>query len=118
PLELRSVLDTSRVGVHMSRLTDAVDEVMDGIDTTAGPKIELLAEHIAKTIVEKQKAFLAEVHIRTAVPLQRWTPVSGRPTQEVYGLMAIAVATKESSKRMVGVEVEGMVACPCAQDMV
>jgi GTP cyclohydrolase-4 len=32
--------------------------------------------------------------------------------------MAQAVATKDSSKRMVGVEVEGMVACPCAQDMV
>ena len=116
--DLYADLDTTQAGVHMSRFSDALDEVMDGIDTTAWPKIESLAEHIAKTIVEKQKAFRAEVHIRTAFPLQRWTPVSGRPTQEVYGLMAIAVATKESSKRMVGVEVEGMVACPCAQDMV
>jgi GTP cyclohydrolase-4 len=116
--DLYADLDATQAGVHMSRFSDALDEVMDGIDTTAWPKIELLAEHIAKTIVEKQKAFRAEVHIRTAYPLQRWTPVSGRPTQEVYGLMAQAVATKDSSKRMVGVEVEGMVACPCAQDMV
>ncbi len=116
--DLYADLDATQAGVHMSRFSDALNEVMDGIDTTAWPKIELLAEHIAKTIVEKQKAFLAEVHIRTTYPLQRWTPVSGRPTQEVYGLMAIAVATKESSRRMVGVEVEGMVACPCAQDMV
>jgi GTP cyclohydrolase-4 len=116
--DLYADLDATQAGVHMSRFSDALDEVMDGIDTTAWPKIELLAEHIAKTIVEKQQAFRAEVHIRTAYPLQRWTPVSGRPTQEVYGLMAQAVATKESSKRMVGAEVEGMVACPCAQDMV
>jgi GTP cyclohydrolase-4 len=102
----------------MSRFSDALDEVMEGIDTTAWPRIEMLAEHIARTIVEKQKALRAEVHIRAAYPLQRWTPVSGRPTQEVYGLMAQAVATRDSSRHMIGVEVEGMVACPCAQDMV
>ncbi|HLH61956.1 MAG TPA: GTP cyclohydrolase MptA [Ktedonobacteraceae bacterium] len=116
--DLYADLDSRQAGVHMSRFSDALDEVMEGIDTTAWPKIEILAEHIAKTIVEKQKAFRTEVHIRTAYPLQRWTPVSGRPTQEVYGLMAQAVATQDSSRRMIGVEVEGMVACPCAQDMV
>jgi GTP cyclohydrolase-4 len=116
--DLYADLDSSQAGVHMSRFSDALDEVMEGINATAWPKIELLAEHIAKTIVEKQKAFRAEVHIRTAYPLQRWTPVSGRPTQEVYGLTAQAVATKDTSRRMFGVEVEGMVACPCAQDMI
>src|SRR2546429_4492250 len=33
-------------------------------------------------------------------------------------LFRSAVATSESSRHMIGVEVEGMVACPCAQDMV
>lgn len=116
--DLYADLDATQAGVHMSRFSDALDEVMEDIGSNAWPKIELLAEHIAKTIVEKQKAFRAEVHIRTAYPLQRWTPVSGRPTQEVYGLIALAAATKDRSRRMVGVEVEGMVACPCAQDMV
>ena len=116
--DLYADLDATQAGVHMSRFSDALDEVVQDIGSNAWPKIELLAEHIAKTIVEKQKAFRAEVYIRTAYPLQRWTPVSGRPTQEVYGLIAQAVATKDYSRRMVGVEVEGMVACPCAQDMV
>src|SRR6266699_2799850 len=107
-----------QAGVHMSRFSDALDEVMEEMGQKSWPKIELLAEHIARTIVEKQQALRAEAHIRTAYPLQKWTPVSGRPTQEVYGLLAEAVATKEGSRRMVGVEVEGMVACPCAQDMV
>lgn len=102
----------------MSRFSDALDEVMEDIGNNAWPNIEVLAEYIAKIIVEKQEALRAEVHIRTAYPLQRWTPISGRPTQEVYGLLAQAVATKEYSRRLVGVEVEGMVACPCAQDMV
>ena len=116
--DLYADLDATQAGVHMSRFSDALDEVMEEIGSNAWPKIELLAEHIAKTIVEKQKAYRAEVHIRTAYSLQRWTPVSGRPTQEVYGLLAQAVATKDYSRRMVGVEVDGMVACPCAQDMV
>jgi GTP cyclohydrolase-4 len=116
--DLYAELDETQAGVHMSRFSDALDEVMQEIDTNAWPKIEMLAEHIAKTIVEKQKAFRAEVHIRTGYPLQRWTPVSGRPTQEVYGLMAQAVATRDASRHMIGVEVEGMVACPCAQDMI
>ena len=116
--DLYADLGANQAGAHMSRFSDALDEVMEDIDTTAWPRIEMLAEHIARAIVEKQKAFRAEVHIRAAYPLQRWTPVSGRPTQEVYGLIAQAVATRDSSRHLIGVEVQGMVACPCAQDMV
>lgn len=116
--DLYADLDATKAGVHMSRFSDALEEVMEDIATRAWPEIELLAEYIAKTIREKQKVHRAEVHIRTDYPLQKWTPVSGRRTQEVYGLIAQSVATEETCRRMIGVEVEGMVACPCAQDMV
>ena len=116
--DLYADLGATQAGVHMSRFSDALDEVMEEIVSNIWPDIEFLAEHIAKTIVEKQKALRAEVHIRTSFPLERRTPVSDRPTQEVYSLIAQAVATRESSRHMIGVEVEGMVACPCAQDMV
>jgi GTP cyclohydrolase-4 len=116
--DLYADLDSTQTGVHMSRFSDALDEVMAGIGNTTWPKIEFLAAHIAKMIVEKQKAFRAEVHIRTAYPIQRRTPVSDRVTQEVYGLVTQAVATREHTRHLIGVEVEGMVACPCAQDMV
>ncbi|HLZ80284.1 MAG TPA: GTP cyclohydrolase MptA, partial [Ktedonobacteraceae bacterium] len=111
-------LDPTQAGAHMSRFSDALEEVLEDCATGTWPQVELLAEHIAKTIVEKQKVSRAEVFIRTALPLQKWTPVSGRRTQEVYGLIAQAVALETGCRRMVGVEVEGMVACPCAQDMV
>jgi GTP cyclohydrolase-4 len=116
--DLYADLGPSQAGVHMSRFSDALDEVMEGIDQTSWPRIELLAEHIARAVIEKQHAQRAEVHIRTTLPIQRWTPVSGRPTQEVYTMLALAVATQTSTRHMIGVEVEGMVACPCAQDMV
>jgi GTP cyclohydrolase-4 len=102
----------------MSRFSDALEEVLETTALHAWPKIEVLAEEITKAIIERQKVSRAEVSIRTAYPMQKWTPVSGRRTQEIYGLFAHAVATKKGSRRMIGVEVEGMVACPCAQDMV
>jgi GTP cyclohydrolase IV len=116
--DLHADLDASQAGVHMSRFSDALEEVLEEVGLKTWPRIEILAEQLAKTIVRKQKVFRAEVHIHTTYPLQRWTPVSGRRTQEVYGLLAQAVATEEYARRLVGVEVEGMVACPCAQDMV
>jgi GTP cyclohydrolase IV len=116
--DLYADLNPRQAGVHMSRFSDALEEVIEATATQAWPRIELVAEHLAKTIVEKQKVTRAEVTIRSTLPLQKWTPVSGRPTQEVYGLIAQAVATKQGSRHLIGVEVEGMVACPCAQDMV
>jgi len=116
--DLYADLNPKQAGVHMSRFSDALEEVIEEVAANVWPQIELLAEHIAQTIIEKQKVSRAEVHIRTILPLQKWTPVSGRRTQEVYGLLAQAVATQMGSKHLIGVEVEGMVACPCAQDMV
>ena len=116
--DLYASLNPAQAGAHMSRFSDSLEEVLEDIGDSAWPQIEVLAEHMAKTIVEKQHVSRAEVMIHTTLPLQKWTPVSGRRSQEVYGLLAQAVATKTSSRRMIGVEVEGMVACPCAQDMV
>src|SRR5437667_8042240 len=90
--DLYADLGATQAGVHMSRFSDALDEVMGEIDSNTWPNIEFLAEHVAKTIVEKQKALRAEVHIRTILPLERMRPVSGRPSQEVYSLIARAGA--------------------------
>jgi len=116
--DLYADLNPVQAGVHMSRFNEALEEVIEQAAASSWPQIEVLAEHIAKTIVEKQQVARAEVSINTALPLQKWTPISGRRTQEIYGLLARAVAAPGGSRRMIGVEVEGMVACPCAQDMV
>ena len=116
--DLYANLGTQQAGVHMSRFSDVLEEVLEENAATVWPEIEILAEAVAKAVVERQKVVRAEVHIHTVYPLQKWTPMSGRHTQEIYGLLAQAVATPQWSRRMIGVEVEGMVACPCAQDMV
>lgn len=118
--DLYADLGANRAGVHMSRFTEALEDALaaTAATSTTWPRLEVLAEQLAKTIVQKQKVSRAEVHLHTSYPMERWTPVSSRRSQEIYGLQAQAVATRKGTKRLIGVEVEGMVACPCAQDMV
>ncbi len=44
--------------------------------------------------------------------------MSGLPTQEIYTLFGSAVASGRGTRRLVGVEAQGMTACPCAQELV
>ncbi len=65
-----------------------------------------------------QRAVRADVRLRADFGLERWTPVSGKRGEETYTLLGIAHADETGTRRVVGVEAEGMTACPCAQAMV
>ena len=39
-------------------------------------------------------------------------------TQEIYTLFGSAVASERGTRTLVGVQAQGMTACPCAQEMV
>jgi MptA/FolE2 family GTP cyclohydrolase len=78
----------------------------------------VLAEHIAAHIVERQQALRAQVRIVARYPIERTTPVTGLPTQEMVSLIGIAAASQAGVRRLVGVEASGINACPCAQGLV
>ena len=117
-IDLFADLSSRQMGVHMSRFSDALEEVAEEIILSKSPNIETLAERIARQVIERQQALRSEVHIRAIYPMTKIAPVSGKRSQELYTLISIAVCTPEYSKRIVGVEAEGMTACPCAQEMV
>lgn len=108
-----------RAGVHMSRFAEALEEATLDVlaDTTQPARIERLAETIARAIVEGQRASSADVRLQARFALERWTPVSGKRGEETYVLIGIAHAGSAGTRRVVGVEAEGMTACPCAQGM-
>ncbi|HEV3090884.1 MAG TPA: GTP cyclohydrolase MptA [Candidatus Cybelea sp.] len=113
-------LPAERAGVHMSRFTEDLEEsLLDVLDAAAQPaRIERLAETIARATVASQRTARADVRLRALFGLERWTPVSGKRGQETYALIGIAHADESGSRRVIGVEAEGMTACPCAQAMV
>ena len=105
-------------GVHMSRFPELFEEAIDEVVMGEGLLVEALAEHIARHIVDRQRALRAEVKITARWPMRRTTPVTGLSTQEMVRLIGIAAATTDRVRRVVGVEAAGINACPCAQGMV
>src|SRR3954471_22508980 len=111
-------LDPRRKGVHMSRFPELFEEAVEGVVDDDAFLIEDLAEHVARRIVERQHALVAEVNIRARYPYARQTPVTGLSTQEMVSLIGIAAASRRGVRRVVGVQAVGINACPCAQGLV
>lgn len=113
-------LARDRGGVHMSRFTELLEEAtLDVLSREReARRIEDVVAAIAREIVGSQKAQRADVRLRAEFGLERWTPVSGKRGQETYTLVGIAHADGDGIRRLIGVEAEGMTACPCAQSMV
>jgi GTP cyclohydrolase-4 len=111
-------LDPSQKGVHMSRFPELFEEAIEEVVIGEALLVENLAEHIAAHIVERQRALRAEVRIVAQYPLERETPVSHLRTQELVSLIGLAAASEQRTRRLVGVEANGINACPCAQGLV
>jgi len=113
-------LAPDKAGVHMSRFSEILEEAaLDVLARERHPgRIEKIVEAIAKEIVQSQRAIRADVRLRADFGLERWTPVSGKRGEETYTLIGIAHADELGTRRVAGVEAQGMTACPCAQLMV
>ncbi|HEX7084621.1 MAG TPA: GTP cyclohydrolase MptA [Gaiellaceae bacterium] len=111
-------LDPAQKGVHMSRFPELFSEAIDEVVIGEAFHVETLAEHIARHIVERQRCTRAEVRIEAQYPIERRTPVTDLPTQEIVTLIGVATASPRGVRRVVGVEATGINACPCAQGLV
>jgi GTP cyclohydrolase I/GTP cyclohydrolase-4 len=111
-------LGRDQKGVHMSRFPELFDEAIGAVVLAEALQVEVLAEHIARHIVDRQRALRAEARITARWPLRKRTPVTGLATQEMVSLIGIAAATAATARRVVGVEATGINACPCAQGLV
>jgi GTP cyclohydrolase IV len=111
-------LAADQKGVHMSRFPELFEDAIELIVEREAMLVEVLAENIARSVVERQGAMKAEVWIRAQWPIHRRTPVTDLATQEMVTLCGIAAASETGTRRAVGVEATGINACPCAQGLV
>jgi len=111
-------LRADQKGAHMSRFDEVVGEAIDEVVLSEALKAETLAAHIAERVRERQGGLRAEVTIAARYPEHKPAPVTGSPTQEIYTLFGTAVASEYGVRRLVGVQAQGMTACPCAQELV
>jgi GTP cyclohydrolase I/GTP cyclohydrolase-4 len=110
-------LAADRKGAHMSRFEEVVNQAIDEVILGESLKAETLATHIAERVRDRQGGLRSEVTIAARYPETKAAPVSGLPTQEIYTLFGSAVASEKGTRRLVGVQAQGMTACPCAQEL-
>lgn len=111
-------LDARHSGVHMSRFSQDLEDVLADLAADESRGVDALAQALAARVVESQRADRAFVSARAQIALPRHTPASGIATHEFYTVLAQAVAASGHRRRIIGVEAEGITACPCAQAMV
>jgi GTP cyclohydrolase-4 len=109
-------LNPKQKGAHMSRFEEIVEEAIDEVVLGESLKAETLAAHIAERVRDRQGGLRAEVTITARYPQDKTAPVSGIRTQGMYSLIGSAVASERGTRRLVGVQAQGMTACPCAQE--
>lgn len=117
-MDLFAYLDGKHAGVHMSRFNDDIERLVEEITLESSSSIEAVAERLARRIVQSQHASRSRVNIRAKFPLKKITPVSGKKVEELYTFIGIAACNGGAVRTVIGVEVEGMTVCPCAQEMV
>jgi GTP cyclohydrolase-4 len=110
-------LRAEQKGAHMSRFDEVVGEAIDAVVLSESFKAETLAAHIAERVRARQGGARAEVTVAARYPEHKPAPVSGLPTQELYTLIGSAVVSDAGTRRLVGVQAQGMTACPCAQEL-
>ena len=111
-------LGPKQKGAHMSRFEEVIEEAIDEVVLGEAFRAETLASHIAERVRERQQGLRAEVTIAARYPEHKITPVSGLRTQEIYTLFGSAVASAAGTRRLIGVQAQGMTACPCAQELI
>jgi len=112
-------LPATQKGSHMSRNLELVSDVIDINLEKPVSDLESFCAKIAKMLLKKHEyATFSEVKAEADYLLERTYP-SGKKGIEPYKLVAEARAKKNGEvKKLIGVRVIGMTACPCAMEVI
>ncbi len=106
-------LSHSAVGAHMSRFHQAIDA-----GSRTPQSLVAHARRIAEEVRSRQQAERSQATLRTTILVRENAPVSGWSSEEPVELVARAVASAAGVRSALTVQVAGMNACPCAQQLV
>ncbi|MDD3041779.1 MAG: GTP cyclohydrolase MptA [Methanosarcinaceae archaeon] len=118
-------LPSDRKGANLSRNFEAVNEILEKILSMPVYEIEQLCSDIAHNLLGRHEyANQAEVRMKSEYMLKRKSPATGIDCQEVVNIFAEASALRGDGdtgyfdvKKLIGAEVIGITACPCAQEI-
>lgn len=106
-------------GANLSRNLEAVYEILEKATEKPVKNIEGMCISLAEMVLKKHDyADMAEVRMNSELIIRKRTPVTKLRTDEVVKISCEVFMNRREEKRVfVGVEVLGVTACPCAQEM-
>lgn len=112
-------LPASQKGSHMSRNLELITEITDKHMDSPVQDLETFCANTAERLLEKHEyATRSEIKAEADYFLERTYP-SGYKGLEPYKLVAEARSKKTGeTKKLIGVKVIGMTACPCAMEII
>lgn len=118
-MELFVDLPATQKGSHMSRNLELVSEILDMNLKTPVTDLETFCAKTAELLLERHDyATFAEVKAEADYFKEVKYP-DGKKGSEPYKLVAEArIKSNGESKKLIGVKVVGMTACPCAMELV
>ena len=109
-------LPSSRLGVDMSRNIVALNEALKEAESDPEYSIETVCERAAERLYEKHDyTTRAEIVMDGTFVRSENTPESELLNEEAVKIFGGAIVGDEENSRKIGVEVPGMLACPCTQ---
>ncbi len=118
---LISLLGQQR-GIHMSRTSETIEEVINEVILTPTPSIELIGESIARKLIERHSyTTRAEVNFKGKIIIQV-RDKEERIIQKAYTISSRVIAKKKEDQSIefnyfLGASAVGMTVCPCAKEM-
>lgn len=117
-------LPSDRKGANLSRNFEVMDQALEDALNAPVYEIEQFCGDVAEKLLERHEyASRSEVRMQSEYMVRRQTPSTGTTTQEITNIFAETTTFRtddqqHKTRRMIGAEVVGMTACPCAQEHV
>ena len=105
-------LDTERKGIHMSRLVESINEVIESGTQRIRTSFEELGSDILARLKQRHKHSNALIQFRTTMFLRRHTPVTNKPTDEPYDVDVKIFSRGTKLTKSLGVKAIGNTLCP------
>ncbi|TFG05370.1 MAG: GTP cyclohydrolase I FolE2 [Promethearchaeota archaeon] len=115
------MLPKQQRGIHMSRSSETVEEVIDELSYHAYPSLERVCEVMAETLLAKHGySARSEVTSKGILVVDSFQEGFGK-RQKGYEVFSKAVSTRSQSTHttqlFLGASAEGMTTCPCAKEL-
>lgn len=105
-------LPAHRKGVHMSRLTEAINEVVKRKKEQPAESLERFGVEILNEIKKNHPYQRGEITITSSLVLEKVTPKTKRKSTENYDVKVKVLCNQEKLKKYLEVKVVGATACP------